>query len=159
MKLETMNETGQKITLDRISAELQPMLKGHPESLRRLALAGAERLSQMLHPADLLIYDTYAVALGWTFTGKAGDLVIHLPVYPKHINLGFNFGASLEDPEGRLKGKSENTRHIHFASLSILDDPYVVRLIEASVKLAQRGGSDSRVIAKTSGSKKTFATH
>ena len=159
MKAETLKETDPNITRERISAELQPMLSGHPESLRRLALAGAERLSQMLHPADLLIYDTHAVAMGWTFTGKASDLVIHMPVYAKHINLGFNFGTSLEDPEGRLKGKGENSKHLHFASLSVLDDPYVVRLIEASMAMAQRGGSDSRVVAKTGYSKKPIATH
>ena len=146
------------MTRAQIAAELNPLLTKHSEALRRLALAGAERLSQMLAPADLLIYDTYAVALGWSFTGSPTDLVIHLPVYEKHINLGFNFGSTLEDPEDRLKGKGTTTRHLHFSSLTLLDDPYVIKLIEASMEQAKRGDSEGRIISKVS-AKKTYATH
>lgn len=40
------------------------------------------------------------------------DGICHIAVYSKHVNLGFNFGASLADPESILEGSGNQIRHI-----------------------------------------------
>jgi hypothetical protein len=128
------------MTQDEIAEELGPLLLGHPEEMRELALGGATRLGEILYPADLLIYDNYnAVAIGWSFTGKPGDVPVCLPIGTKRILLGFNKGALLDDPEKRLEGEGKIFRRITFSSLDVLDDPYVRGLIDQAVANAKRG--------------------
>ena len=44
------------------------------------------------------IYDAYsAVAIGYGTSGRLRDGIFHIAVYTKHVNLGFNDGATLAD--------------------------------------------------------------
>jgi hypothetical protein len=59
------------------------------------------------------IYDAYsAVAIGYGTSNRLRDGIFHIAVYSKHINLGFNDGASLDDPKGILQGSGKLIRHI-----------------------------------------------
>jgi hypothetical protein len=94
---------------------------------------------EILPPVSEVIYDAVStVTVGFTFTGRVPDHFIHLPVFSKHVNLGFTHGASLEDPEGRLVGDGSPVRHIRLTSLELLEDPYVRDLIEQAAARAPR---------------------
>jgi hypothetical protein len=59
------------------------------------------------------IYDAYsAVAIGYGTSNRLRDGIFHIAVYSKHVNLGFNDGASLDDPKGILQGSGKLIRHI-----------------------------------------------
>ncbi len=63
------------------------------------------------------IYDAYsAVAIGYGTSERMSDGIFHIAVYSKHVNLGFNDGASLPDPKGILAGEGSRIRHISIKS-------------------------------------------
>jgi hypothetical protein len=86
-----------------------------------------------------LIYDAYnAVATGYSFTGRPSDAFIHIAVYAHWVNLGFNRGSELKDPQGVLQGSGRWIRHIRVADLQDLEKPTVRALVKAAVARAVR---------------------
>src|SRR5580693_1568585 len=81
----------------------------------------------------------YAVAIGFSFTGKPmKDGFCHVVTYSSHVNLGFNRGASLPDPAGVLAGTGKSIRHITIRNHDELARPVIRRLLQAAIE--QVGG-------------------
>jgi len=49
---------------------------------------------------------------GFSFTGKQGLGFIHIATYANHVNIGFDRGTELEDPDELLRGTGKLIRHI-----------------------------------------------
>ena len=81
-----------------------------------------------------LIYETYCISNAFTFTGKQGQGFIHIATYAKHVNLGFDGGTKLEDPEGLLQGTGKLIRHIRLNGVSDVKREAVARLIKGAVQ-------------------------
>jgi hypothetical protein len=104
-----------------------------------VALALREMVLEEAPEAPEMIYDAYnAVAFGFSFTGRLKEAFIHIAVYAKHVNLGFNYGATLADPRGVLVGSGKQVRHIKIASQADLERPYLREYIRAAID--QAGG-------------------
>jgi hypothetical protein len=116
-------------------------LAPYDSRIRELALATREVVLREAPGASELIYDAYnAVASGYTFTRRPGDAFQHVAVYRGWVNLGFNFGATLDDPGGLLQGTGSRVRHIRISEAADLARPGVLRLIRAAVAAARRDG-------------------
>jgi hypothetical protein len=114
--------------------EYMTFLAPYPEATQALARAVRLRVLEMLPDCFETLWDaTNAVAVGYGFTEKSADHFLHLPVYTSYVNLGFAYGATLDDPEGRLKGAGSRVRHVRLDSATDLDDPYVQGLIAEAV--------------------------
>lgn len=61
---------------------------------------------------------------------KMSEQYVYLAAYAKHVNLGFYYGADLDDPEEMLKGTGNEMRHIRIEEVDDLEDPSVRSLIE-----------------------------
>ena len=97
----------------RPTAALIKFLKPYDRAVRDLALGLRALVLKELAPCYENIYDAYsAVAIGYGPTDRMRDGICHIAVYSKHVNLGFNFGATLADPEGILEGSGNQIRHI-----------------------------------------------
>ncbi|MCZ4409125.1 DUF1801 domain-containing protein [Cryomorphaceae bacterium 1068] len=59
-----------------------------------------------------LLYHTHALTSLYTVSEKMSDGFVMLPIYTSHVNLGFNRGAILKDPQALLKGTGKLIRHI-----------------------------------------------
>ena len=76
----------------------------------------------------------YALAIGYSFTGRPlKDGFCHIVTYSTHVNLGFNRGALLPDPNGILVGKGKSIRHITISNESELERPFVRRYLQAAI--------------------------
>lgn len=122
--------------------EYVEFLAPYSPSVADLARALRVRLLEIVPPCIETVWDaTNAVGIALGFTENRADYFIHLPVYTKYVNLGFNDGASLQDPEGRLKGTGTRIRHLRLDRPEDLEDPYVLDLIrqahEGAVKPAK----------------------
>src|ERR1700689_3127627 len=85
------------------------------------------------------IFKGYAVTIGFSFTGKPlKDGFCHVVTYRSHVNLGFNRGALLPDPNGVLEGTGKAIRHITIRNQAELDRPSVRRYLQAAIE--QIGG-------------------
>ncbi len=83
------------------------------------------------------IYDAYsAVAIGYGTTERLRDGIFHIAVYSKHVNLGFNDGATLDDPRGILQGSGNQIRHITIKRPEDLQQPEIRSYIRRARKKA-----------------------
>src|SRR5215472_8075070 len=79
----------------------------------RLALAVRELVLEEVPEAVESISKGYAVAIGFSFTGKPlKDGFCHVVTCSSYVNLGFNRGALLPDPNRVLAGSGKLIRHI-----------------------------------------------
>ncbi|HEY1577739.1 MAG TPA: DUF1801 domain-containing protein [Terracidiphilus sp.] len=100
-----------------------------------LALALREIVMEEAPEAIESLVNGYAVAVGFSFTGKPmKDGFCHVVTYKNHVNLGFNRGASLADPEGALEGSGKSIRHIRIRNFDDLDRPLVRRFLRAAIE-------------------------
>ena len=118
-----------------------------------LALALREIVLSEAPAAIESVFKSYAVCTGYSLTAKSMDGFCHIVVYPRHVNLGFNRGAELEDPQGLLIGTGKIIRHLKVAQPDDLKLPHLRRFIRASIKhsrseLAERPKPPSRSAAK-----------
>ena len=96
-----------------VPADLISFLKPYDSGIRQLALRLRVLLLEEMAPCYENIYDAYsAVAIGYGTSERLSDGILHIAVYSKHVNLGFNDGAMLEDPKGILQGSGNRIRHI-----------------------------------------------
>ena len=82
-----------------------------------------------------LTYNTHAMSSVFSHTKKLSNAFCHIPVYTNHLNLGFNKGALLNDPERRLQGSGKLIRHIPISGDEDFENNYVrILIIEAMEK-------------------------
>ena|SRR5687768_3002541 len=127
-------------------------------SISALALAARRAVLAAAPDAAELAYDAYnAVALAFTFTGRQREAFAHIAAYSGHVNLGFNQGATLPDPHGRLRGTGKFIRHVRLNTDGDLADAAVRALIEAAVTSAARpqpGAVPRTSVRPTTGAKR-----
>jgi hypothetical protein len=124
-----------------VSDELTPEIASFlaPYSVEIVALAAALRrlVRTEAQGATELVYDAYnAVAMGYSFTGRPSDGFCHIAVYAKWVNLGFNFGAGLPDPNGLLQGKGARVRHLRMSRIVDIDQPHVKEFLREAMARA-----------------------
>jgi hypothetical protein len=54
--------------------------------------------------------------------------------FKRHANLELDYGAHLDDPQGRVVGVGKNIRHIKIRSLEEVDRDYFSDLLQQSIK-------------------------
>src|ERR1041384_289954 len=94
-------------------AALKQFLKPYDREVRDLALGLRALVLEEMAPCYENIYDAYsAVAIGYGASDRLRDGILHIAVYTKGANLGFNDGATLDDPKGILEGTGNRIRQI-----------------------------------------------
>jgi hypothetical protein len=87
-----------------------------------LVLALREQVLREAPDAIEHVYSTYVVGLVFTFSGP-GKGFCHIAAYEKHVNLGFDQGAALDNTLGLLVGTGKRIRHIRIESKQHLKLP------------------------------------
>ena len=116
-------------------AALREMLEAYDPAIARLFYAARKVVLDAAPEANELIYDAYnAVAVAYSFSEQLKGGFCHVAAYAKHVNLGFNQGASLPDPKGLLAGSGARIRHVRIARASDAAQPGVLALVRAAVE-------------------------
>lgn len=90
-----------------------------------------------LHPdCNELLYHTHALTAVFSLSDKLSDAFCMLPIYTRHVNLGFNKGALLNDPHKLLTGTGNLIRHIDVQSAKDYRNPKVKALVKAAIQFA-----------------------
>ena len=101
-------------------------LKPYDPEVRDLALDLRALVLEEMAPCYENIYDAYsAVAIGYGTSDRLKDGIFHIAVYTKAVNLGFNDGATLDDPKGILLGKGNRIRHLTIKTPEDLKRPEI----------------------------------
>ncbi len=93
---------------------------------------------------DALVYDNYnALAIGFSPTGKTGHSFLSIALYPRWVSLFVS--ASLDDPEGILKGSGGTVRHVVLTGgAADLETPAIAALLDQSFARASGLSEDGR---------------
>jgi len=88
-----------------------------------------------------LLYHSHALTSVFSLSEKLGDGFCHIPIYTNHLNLGFNKGALLADPDGLLQGTGKLIRHIPVRETADYKNKKVEKMILSAVTLCREDGS------------------
>jgi hypothetical protein len=116
------------------SDQLIELLTEYDLAVGELALALRSIMLEEAPAATETVFKNYAVVMLYSLGGKWADTFCHIVVYTRHVNLGFNWGARLPDPERVLVGSGKQIRHIKIARPEDLKKPYLRSFIRAAVK-------------------------
>ena len=90
-----------------------------------------------LYPdSNELLYHTHALTAVFSISDKLSDAFCMLPIYTSHLNLGFNKGTLLKDPDKLLKGTGNLIRHIDVNKPQDYRNPKVKNLIKEAIDFA-----------------------
>ncbi len=83
-----------------------------------------------------LLYHTHALTAVFSISDKLSDAFCMLPIYSNHLNLGFNKGTLLKDPNKLLTGTGNLIRHIDIKKPTDYRNPQVKALIQNAIDFA-----------------------
>ncbi len=83
-----------------------------------------------------LLYHTHALTSVYSVSPKLGDAFCMIPIYTGHLNLGFNKGTLLDDPQALLQGTGKLIRHIPVNQPADYRNAAVTQLLEKAHELA-----------------------
>lgn len=90
-----------------------------------------------VHPAaNELLYHTHALTAVFSISEKLTDAYCMIPIYTNHMNLGFNKGTLLKDPNKLLTGTGNLIRHIPVTAPGDYRNAKVKTLVKAAVAYA-----------------------
>jgi hypothetical protein len=118
--------------------EYRKLLAPYSPAIRKLALAARQLILVEAPQASEFVYEVYTIANHFSFTSRVGDAFVFTTTHDNWVNLGFNFGAALPDPQGLLHGEGKWIRHIRIAHAADLEAPGVRELVRAAIAEAER---------------------
>jgi hypothetical protein len=69
---------------------------------------------------------------------KKSEHFCHITTYTGHVNLGFDHGTELPDPQRLLEGTGKRYRHVKVRTLAEVRRPAIRRLIAAAIRDQRR---------------------
>ena len=117
-----------------VPPELLEFLEPFSDRVADIGLALRTRVLGSMPNAHEIVWDaTNAVSLVYAPSARWQDGVVHIATYTKHVNLGFNDGASLDDPERMLSGTGSRIRHVTCRSVDDAAAPWVDDYVRAAL--------------------------
>lgn len=95
-----------------------------------------EYILELCPDSNELIYHTHALTAVFSISDKLSDAFCMLPIYTNHLNLGFNKGTLLKDPDRLLTGTGNLIRHIDVREPGDYRNPKVMTLIKEAIDFA-----------------------
>jgi len=135
------------------SEELIRLLSDFDLSVGELALVLREMVLKEVPEAVEKLLRVYALVFWYSLSGKMSDAFCQVVIYPKGVNLMFNRGAELDDPDGVLVGEGKIIRHIKVRKPADLKNKYLRSFIRASLKNAKRIEKEKRMAGLDSSSR------
>jgi len=123
-------------TLRPIHPDFQFLLAFKDRELINLFKDLREYILEFYPNCNELIYHTHALTAVFSISDRLSDAFCMLPIYTNHLNLGFNKGTLLKDPNKLLTGTGNLIRHIDIKQVSDYRNPEVKALIQEAIEYA-----------------------
>jgi hypothetical protein len=123
----------------RPSAELQSLLAEVDPAVANLALGLRSLVLEETPKAAETVFDAgYAISIFFSLTDRWQDAFCFVAVYARHVNLGFQRGKELADPEQQLQGKGKLLRHLKVRTEQDLRQPHLREFLRRAIEHAQK---------------------
>ena len=124
------------------------MLSRYDLSVGELALALREMVLEEAPTAVERLVQVYALVFWYSLTGKMSDAFVQVVIYTKGVNLMFNRGAELDDPDGVLVGEGKIIRHIKVRKPEDLKNRHLRKFIRAALKHAKAIAKEKKLAGR-----------
>jgi hypothetical protein len=132
------------------SEDLIRLLSQFDLSVGELALELRAMVLEEAPAAVERLVRVYALVFWYSLTGRMTDAFCQVVVYTKGVNLMFNRGAELEDPNGVLVGEGKIIRHIKVRRPEDLKNPHLRKFIRAALKHAKSIAREKELAGRSS---------
>jgi hypothetical protein len=132
--------------------QLAALLGNYDPAVVKVATAALAAMRRRLPGAYELVYDTHALAIGFAPSEKTGAAVFSIVLFPRWVSLFFLRGATLPDPDGRLRGGGARVRHVRLErGAATLDEPAIRELMAVALERAEwmPAGGRGRIVIKS----------
>ncbi|MGH1385257.1 DUF1801 domain-containing protein [Kordia sp.] len=133
-----------------IHPDFEHFLHLKPDSCIELFTDLRSFVLQFYPDANEILYHTHALTSVFSISEKLSDAFCMIPIYTKHLNLGFNKGTLLEDPKELLQGTGKLIRHIPIVTTADYRNVQVEALVQNAIDFAISDmKKPSKMIGKT----------
>ncbi len=129
-----------------LHADFQLLLELKEQTLADLFCNLRDYILNLCPDCNELLYHTHALTAVFSVSDKLADAFCMLPVYSRHLNLGFNKGTLLNDPHLLLTGTGNLIRHIDIKETKDYKNAKVKSLILDAFDFAIRDADKPSVI-------------
>ena len=126
------------ITTRPIHPDFQFLLEFKDQEIIDLFTDLREYILALYPDSNKLVYHTHALTAVFSISDKLSDAFCMLPIYTNHLNLGFNKGTLLKDPNKLLTGTGNLIRHVDVKKTSDYRNPKVKALIQEAIDFANK---------------------
>lgn len=134
------------------AAYLDGAIDRYAPEVAATARAALKTLRARFPGARVMVYERRRqLPIGLAPSGRGGA-VFSIVLYPRWVRFFFLEGVALDDPEGRLEGDGSQVRSLRLDErAAVLDDPYIVRLMDEAVDVAgvDLTSGDGRVVLRS----------
>jgi len=124
--------------------QLEGFIDRYSPDVAKVARQALRLLRPRLRGAYELVYDNYnALAIGFSPSDRASDVVVSVALYPRWVSLFFMRGATLPDPSGLLRGRGKHVRHFKLESAADVKTHGIQLLIQQAIEQSPRRFSPS----------------
>ena len=120
-----------------IHPDLQFYLDYKDQQLIQLYTDLRQFILELCPECNELLYHTHALTSVYCLSDKLSDAFCMLPIYTSHLNLGFNKGTLLSDPDQLLTGTGNLIRHIDVKEPGDYRNEKVKSLIFEAIEVAK----------------------
>jgi hypothetical protein len=121
-----MQTESQDISFDDIIVSYNP-------EIQKLAIRLRELIAEVHPEAVEVLWPKQKIAGFGVGPKKMTEHYSYIAPQTKHVNLGFNHGASLSDPDGKLEGTGKSLRHVKVYTLEETEQPELRELLREAV--------------------------
>jgi len=121
-----------------IHPDFQFLLEFKDQEIINLFTDLREYILALYPDSNELVYHTHALTAVFSISDKLSDAFCMLPIYTNHLNLGFNKGTLLKDPNKLLTGTGNLIRHVDVKKTSDYRNSKVKALIQEAIDFANK---------------------
>ena len=108
------------------------LLTRFQEPVPGLARAARALILDVMPAVVEVVWDRQGTVGYGTGPKKNSEHFCYLALHPRWLNLGFNYGSELPDPEGVLEGSGALFRHVRLQRPEDLERPAIRALVEVA---------------------------
>jgi len=133
-----------------IHPDFEKFLQLKPQECIDLFIYLRNYVLELYPETNELVYNTHALTSVISISEKLSDAFCMIPIYTNHLNLGFNKGTLLDDPNELLIGTGKLIRHIPVKTITDYRNEAVKKLIILAIELSISDmKKPSNIIGKT----------
>ena len=117
-----------------MSKEFKNILAEFTPKTSELAIAVRSLVFDVLPETVEVVWEQQKIAGLGTGPKKMTEHFAWIQPCKAHVNLGFNYGAELQDPDGLLEGTGKLFRHVKIKSEDDVKNPALRKLLQQAVK-------------------------